>query len=173
MNKKITIGNEECIMVKPNEIEEIISLIHKGVDLELLSFELDIPMEKLQEYKKRLELRKFAKKSIKKGRIIEAIQRLDDFIKNTDNSIIEKTMLLKLKSYANGISISEENLKRIEEERKKIGFSSTIDEVLEDLEVQIPKIKSGNIRKQQKNIAKDTSQEEYVKKCKINQITKK
>lgn len=119
MNKKITIGNEECIMVKPNEIEEIISLIHKGVDLELLSFELDIPMEKLQEYKKRLELRKFAKKSIKKGRIIEAIQRLDDFIKNTDNSIIEKTMLLKLKSYANGISISEENLKRIEEERKK------------------------------------------------------
>lgn len=44
-------------MIRLNETEEIIRLIYNGFDLELLSFELDIPIEKLQEYKKRLELR--------------------------------------------------------------------------------------------------------------------
>ena len=34
--------------------EEIIKLIKSGFDLELLSFELDIPMEQLQEYGRQL-----------------------------------------------------------------------------------------------------------------------
>ena len=34
-------------MIKINEEEEIIGLIHKGFDLELISFELDIPIEQL------------------------------------------------------------------------------------------------------------------------------
>ena len=150
-------------MIRINETEEIIRLIHKGFDLELLSFELDVPIEQLQEYKKRLELRQFAKESIKNGRMAEAVDRLNDFIKNSDNSIIEKTMLLKLEAYANRTNISEENLQKIEEERKRLGLFSNIDKVLEELQVQIPKRKRINIRKKEKqNIGEQPSQEEYV-----------
>lgn len=39
-------------MIRSNETGEIIRLIHNGFDLELLSFELDVPIEQLQEYKK-------------------------------------------------------------------------------------------------------------------------
>lgn len=45
-------------MIKLNETEEIISLISKGFDLELLSFELDIPLEKLEELKVQMSKRK-------------------------------------------------------------------------------------------------------------------
>ena len=38
-----------------NQMERIKKLIRKGFDLELISFELDIPMEKLQEGKKQVE----------------------------------------------------------------------------------------------------------------------
>ena len=150
-------------MIRLNETEEIIRLIHKGFDLELLAFELDVPIEQLQEDKKRLELRQFAKESINNGRIAEAVNRLNDFIKNTDNSIIEKTMLLKLEAYANRTNISEENLQKIEEERKRLGLFSNIDKVLEELQVQIPKRKRSNIRKKVKqNIGEQPSKEEYV-----------
>ena len=150
-------------MIRLNETEEIIRLIHKGFDLELLSFELDVPIEQLQEDKKRLELRQFAKESINNGRIAEAVDRLNDFIKNTDNSIIEKTMLLKLEAYVNRTNISEENLQKIEEERKRLGLFSNIDKVLEELQVQIPKRKRSNIRKKEKqNIGEQPSKEEYV-----------
>ena len=36
-----------------NEVEEIVKLINTGIDLELLSFELDIPIEQLQSYVKK------------------------------------------------------------------------------------------------------------------------
>lgn len=150
-------------MIKLNETEEIIRLIHKGFDLELLSFELDVPIEQLQEDKKRLELRQFARESINNGRIAEAVDRLNEFIKNTDNSIIEKTMLLKLEAYANRTNISEDNLQKIEEERKRLGVFNNIDKVLEELQVQIPKRKGSNIRKKEKkNIGEQPSQEEYA-----------
>lgn len=149
-------------MIRLNETEEIIRLIHKGFDLELLSFELDVPIEQLEEDKKRLELRQFAKESINNGKIAEAVNRLNDFVKNTDNGIIEKTMLLKLEAYANRTNISEENLQKIEEERKRLGLFSNIDKVLEELQVQIPKRKSSNIRKKERqNIKEQPIQEEY------------
>ncbi|MCI8384747.1 MAG: hypothetical protein HFJ33_07875 [Clostridia bacterium] len=148
-------------MIRLNETEEIIRLIHNGFDLELLSFELDIPIEQLQEYKKRLELRQFAKESIKRGKIAEAIDKLNVFIESTDSNIIERTMLLKLKAYANRTNVDEEDLQEIEEERKKLGFSSSIDEILDELKVQIPKRKSSNIRKkEQQNIKEQPSEEE-------------
>lgn len=137
-------------MIGLNETEEIIRLIYNGFDIELLSFELDIPIEKLQEYKKRLELRQFAKESIKNGKITEAIDKLNNFIETTDSNIIEKNILLKLRAYANKTIVNKEDLLEIENERKKLGFSSGIDEVLEELNVQIPKRKSSNIRKKRK-----------------------
>ena len=150
-------------MTRLNETEEIIRLIHKGFNLELLSFELDVPIEQLQEHKKRLELRRFAKESIKNGRMAEAVDRLNDFIKNTDNSVIEKTILLKLEAYANRKNISEENWQKIEEERKRLGLFSNIDEVLEELQIQIPKRKSSNIRRKEKqNIKEKPIQEKCV-----------
>ena len=152
-------------MIRLNETEEIIRLIYNGFDIELLSFELDIPIEKLQEYKKRLELRQFAKESIKNGKITEAIDKLNNFIETTDSNIIEKTILLKLRAYANKTIVNKEDLLEIENERKKLGFSSGIDEVLEELNVQIPKRKSSNIRKKEKQNIKEpiTEEEQYEK----------
>ena len=147
-------------MIRLNETEEIIRLIHNGFDLELLSFELDVPIEELQEYKKRLELRQFAKESIKSGKIAEAIDRLNIFIENTNSNIIERTMLLKLRAYTNRTTVNEEDLQDLEEERKKLGLSSSIDEVLEELKVQIPKRKSSNIRKKEQPTEEEQQEEE-------------
>ena len=133
---------ENNIMIRINEVEEIIRLIHKGYDIELLSFELDIPINELQEYKKRLEFRQSVKKSIKKGKVVEAIDRLNSFIENTDDNIIERAMLLKLKAYSSRTMTDEKELKKIEEERKKLGFYRKIDDILEELKVQIPQRKS-------------------------------
>lgn len=151
---------ESRTMIRLNETEEIIRLIHNGFDLELLSFELDISIEQLQEYKKRLELRQFAKESIKSGKIAEAIDKLNVFIESTDSNIIERTMLLKLKAYANRTNVDEEDLQEIEEERKKLGFLNSIDEVLDELKVQIPKRKSSNIRKKEQPREEEQPDEE-------------
>lgn len=150
-------------MIRLNEMEEIIRLIHNGFDLELLSFELDVPIEELQEYKNRLELRQYAKESIKSGKIEDAIDRLNIFIENTDSNIIERTMLLKLGAYTNRTNVNEEDLQDLEEERKKLGLSSSIDEVLEELKVQIPKRKSSNIRKKKQQNIKEQQEEETSK----------
>ena len=147
-------------MIRLNETEEIIRLIHNGFDLELLSFELDVPIEQLQEYKKRLELRQFAKESIKNNKVAEAIDKLSTFIENADTSIIEKTILLKLRAYTEKTSVSEEDLQYLDEERKKLGLQSSIDEVLEELKVQIPKRKNSNIRKKVKQSVNEQLREE-------------
>lgn len=152
-----------------NETEEIIKLIYNGFDLELLSFELDIPIEKLQECKKILELRQFAKESIKNGKISEAIDKLNAFIETTDSNIIERTLLLKLRAYRNKTTLNQEYLLEIEEKRKELGFSESIDEVLEELNIQIPKIKSSNIRKkEQQNIKEQHKEKVHEKVVKPN-----
>ncbi len=151
-------------MIRINEAEEIIRLIHKGYDIELLSFELDIPINELQEYKKRLEFRQSVKKSIKKGKVVEAIDRLNSFIENTDDNIIERAMLLKLKAYSSRTMTDEKELKKIEEERKKLGFYRKIDDILEELKVQIPQRKSSKKIEEEKNINPDY--EEIINKYK-------
>ena len=148
-------------MTRFNEIEEIIRLIYKGFDLELISFELDIPIEQLHEYEKRLEIRQLAKESIKNENIGDAIDKLNTFIKNTDNNVVERAMLLKLMAYKNKINVKED-LHDLEQERKKLGFSNSIDEILEELKVQIPKRKNKNIIKEQ-NIKKEEQLEENKK----------
>ena len=147
-------------MIRLNETEEIIRLIYSGFDLELLSFELDIPIEKLQEYKKRLELRQFAKESVENGKIEDALDKLNNFIETTNNNIIERTILLKLRAYTNKTMINKENLLEIEKERKKLGLSNNVDKILEDINVQIPKRKSSNIRKKEKTNIKETLTED-------------
>lgn len=142
-------------MIRQREVEEIIRLIHSGMDLELLSFELEIPIEQIEIYKEQLQLRRFARDSIKSGKIPTAIEKLSSFIENTDNNIVEKMMLLKLRAYVDRINVNEEDLKQIEEERKLIGFIRSIDEVLEDLQVQIPKRKTSNLRKKEKQEIKE------------------
>lgn len=137
-------------MIRQTEIEEIIRLIHSGMDLELLSFELDIPIEQVKLYEEQLELRRFVRDSIKSGNIPLAIEQLSSFIENTDNNIVEKMMLLKLKAYADKVNIDEEALKNVEEEGKKIGFKKSINEILEDIKIEIPRRKASNLRKKEK-----------------------
>ncbi len=160
-------------MIRLNETEEIIRLIYNGFDLELLSFELDVPIEQLQEYKKRLELRQFAKESIKNNKVAEAIDKLSTFIENADTSIIEKTILLKLRAYTEKTSVSEEDLQYLDEERKKLGLRSSIDEVLEELKVQIPKRKNSNIRKKVKQSVNEQLGEEEQHEEEISEETTK
>lgn len=160
-------------MIRLNETEEIIRLIHNGFDLELLSFELDVPIKQLQEYKKRLEIRQFAKESIKNNKVAEAIDKLSTFIENADTSIIEKTILLKLRAYTEKTSVSEEDLQYLDEERKKLGLRSSIDEVLEELKVQIPKRKNSNIRKKVKQSVNEQLGEEEQHEEEISEETTK
>ena len=88
-----------------------------GYDLNLLSFELDIPEQEIQNCKEQLELRIFAKESIQSGEIQIAIEKLNDFVKNNPNSIVEKMMLLKLEAYVNKTKVNNEDLKQIENVR--------------------------------------------------------
>ncbi len=151
-------------MIRQNEIEEIIRLIHNGFDINLLAFELDIPIEQLESYEEQLKLRKFVKESLKNGNIQLAIEKLNDFIYSTDNNIVERVMLLKLKAYANRTNIAEEDLQKIELAKKEIGFSRDIDKILNELQVQIPRRKSSNIRKKtkQKPLVKQETETETI-----------
>ena len=42
-------------MIKENEMDAIKKLIQKGFDLELISFELDIPLEEIKEFQQEIE----------------------------------------------------------------------------------------------------------------------
>lgn len=143
-------------MIRQNDIEEIIYLIYKGFSLNSLSFELDIPFELLQDYKKRLELREFARDSVKNGKTLKAIQRLNNYIQSTNLNIIERTILLKLNAYVNKTNIDEKTFQELEEERKKLGIRSSLDEILNRLKVQIP------IEQQNENLQEDTKDIDYT-----------
>ena len=134
-------------MNNQKQIEEIIRLINKGFDIESISFELGIPIDQLQEYEKRLNLRKSAKESISNGKISEAIANLKEFIKNSEDNIIEKAILLKLSAYINKTVVDEEQIRQLDEERKKLGLLGSIDDILNELGVQIPRRKSSNTKK--------------------------
>lgn len=142
-------------MLNPKEIEEVISLINKGYDLELLAFELELDLKELEKYRIQLQLRKFVKDSIKKGQVAIAVEKLSSFIKKSDNNIVERLMLLKLNSYINKTNIDEQELQIIEDERKGLGFDKSIDDILEELGIQIPKRKSSNIRKREKKDSRE------------------
>lgn len=150
-------------MVTQNEVEEIISLISKGFNLELLSFELDLDIENLKEYEKQLNLRKFAKDSIKSGMVEFAIQELEDFVNNNENNLIERYMLLKIRAYATKTQIDESGLQEIEEAKRKIGFSRDLDEVLNGLNIQIPKRKNSILKKKTKEEIEEEPVEEKIK----------
>ncbi len=64
-------------------------------------------------------------------------------------------MLLKLNSYINKTNIDEQELQIIEDERKGLGFDKSIDDILEELGIQIPKRKSSNIRKKEKKDSRE------------------
>ena len=160
-------------MIRQNEVEEIIRLIHNGFDLDLLSFELDISTEQLQEFKKRLETREFAKKSIKSGTISEAICRLESLIENNDTYIVEQLMLLRLKSYADGTNVNEQDIQELEEKRKKLGITSSLDEILKDLGLQIPKRKSSNLKKRKQiNTTNSINENEEVIEDDLEELIK-
>lgn len=55
------------MILRINDEEEIIRLLNNGFGTELLSFELNLPKEQIEVCKKRLELRKNARESVKNG----------------------------------------------------------------------------------------------------------
>ena len=147
-------------MMSLDETEKLIKLLYMGFDLELISFELDVPIEQLYECEKRLNLRQFTKDSIKNNNIAEAIDKLNVFINSTDNNIIERTMLLKLQAYTDKTTVNEEDLKHLDEEAKKLGLPNSIDNVLANLKLQIPRRKNSNMRKKSKQTINEQAIEE-------------
>ena len=117
-------------MIRSNETGEIIRLIHNGFDLELLSFELDVPIEQLQEYKKRLELRQFAKKSIKNNKIVAEKQQEEENSEETTKLNYEET----IKKYKAEIASNPQNS---QEKRNLLAFAyfrdGRIDEARDEL----------------------------------------
>ena len=147
-------------MMSLDETEKLIKLLYMGFDLELISFELDVPIEQLYECEKRLNLRQFTKDSIKNNNIAEAIDKLNVFINSTDNNIIERTMLLELQAYTDKTTVNEEDLKHLDEEAKKLGLPNSIDNVLANLKLQIPRRKNSNMRKKSKQTINEQAIEE-------------
>lgn len=141
-------------MLRQNEREEIIRLIHNGYDLNLLAFELEISMEELNAYKGQLELRRFVKESIQKGKVQNAIERLINFIHTSRDNVVERQMLAELEAYVNKTNIDEKELQAIEEEKGRIGLTKNIDDILAELKVSIPKRKSSNLRKKENQKSK-------------------
>ena len=159
-------------MIRNNEIEEIIRLINKGISVRLLAFELEIPFEDLENYKKQLELRKLIKRLVDTGKIDEALGYLTEFIETAEYSIIEKLMLIKLKAYAEKRVVTEEELQVLENEKKKIGLTKNINEILEELGIQMPKRKLSNLKKknkQEKEI-EDVIYEDYAEDIENKEI---
>ena len=76
-------------MVKPNELEEVKKLIRNGFDLELISFELDIPIEKIKQYKIELETTKKSQ-STKKPRTREKMNSRNKQAKSKMQKMREK-----------------------------------------------------------------------------------
>ena len=60
-------------MAEQNDVEEIIKLINKGFDIELIAFELDIPIERIKQYELEAEKRKNQAKGVKKYQAKEII----------------------------------------------------------------------------------------------------
>lgn len=149
-------------MTKQMEIEQMIDLINRGFNFNLISCELEISMDKLKEYEKQLNIRKDIKELIKNGNIQEAIQRLNDFIQISENTLVERYMLAKLNAYISKENISEEELQLLNNEIKEAGLATSIDSILKNLDIQIPRRKNSNIRKKQnqKGISEISQNEE-------------
>lgn len=147
-------------MEKYSQNEQIISLINEGWDLESLSYGLEIPMERVLELQQQLEVRRFAKESIKNNQIHLAIEKLINYISSSEASIVEQVMLLKLKAYDEKTQIAEEDIKDIEDKKKKIGFNLDENQVLNELGLQIPKRKLSNINKKQQLQEKEKTEQE-------------
>lgn len=147
-------------MLRLNEEEEIIGLLNNGFSTQLLSFELKLPIEEIEICKRRLELRKNAKASIQNGSIPFSIKKLEDFVRNSESNLVEQAIVLKLVAYADKTSVDEIELQRLNEEFKKQGDNRSIDEILDDLQVQIPKRKNSNKRKKGTSEVKKSEEEE-------------
>jgi hypothetical protein len=109
-------------MLTHNEKEEIIRLMYKGYDIELLSFELEIPIEDLLILQQELNFRKNVYNSIHENNWYEAQKLLNEYISDNDD-IISRAMLLKVDAYINKSDIDKKELTLLDEEQKKIGLN--------------------------------------------------
>ena len=139
-------------MIVQKEKEEIIKLLYDGFSIKEISFELDIPIEEVKTYNEQLNFRKLINQCIEEENIREAIDKLEDFIKNTDYNIVEQVMLLKLKAYIEGIDIPEEDLKK----NKKVNLEN-IEQILKELDIKLPIHESSRLinQKNEEEIAKN------------------
>lgn len=133
-------------MLKPDQIEEVISLINAGIDEDILVFELGLPEKTIKEFAERLFLRKYAREVVITRDIDSAVGELEEFINNNEYNIVEKFILIKVKAYKEKRALEESDFDEIKGEKKKIGLTKNLNTILEELSAQIPqkKVKKKN-----------------------------
>ena len=115
-------------MVKPNELEEVKKLIRNGFDLELISFELDIPIEKIKQYKIELETTKKSQ-STKKPRTREKMNSRN----KQANSKMQKMREKYNKLYFTSNRIETEKQKKLPRQNVEL-INSIIEYIKERIE---------------------------------------
>lgn len=134
-------------MIRGAQIEQILILINEGVRPEYLSKEFGIDELIMRNYCKQVNLRNEIKILIVQGKIREAINMLNIFIQNSEYNIAERLMLARLESYMSKELVKDETIEAFDLECKDAGFSGSMDEVIKEWGIIIPKRKSSNIRK--------------------------
>ena len=104
-------------MIKDNEVDEIKELIQSGFDLELISFELDIPLEDIKQIKQKIDKQERTKKSkrysyseIVSNRNKEAHQKMQQMRERYKNLYFKSN---KVDSVDNVKQLSEEEIEII------------------------------------------------------------
>ena len=110
-------------MFKSDLIEEIIYLIDKKVDLEILQLESGLSIDAIQDYQKQLDIRKKVNEAIKNSNVDKILNDLKGYIEKNDYHIVEKFLFLKLNAYKNREMMTENVLAEVQKEAEDIGLS--------------------------------------------------
>lgn len=152
-------------MLNPTQTEDMINLLYQGFDIELISFEFEIPIEELEKCQIQLDIRKSVKKALSEGRVEEAVNTLTEFINNEDYNIVERLMLQQITAFRDKNNIDNSQLEKLRQEATEIGFKEDLNNILEKLEIKIPKvelIKKDEKKKRKKNKGKKHQEQELA-----------
>ena len=121
-------------MAEQNDVEEIIKLINKGFDIELIAFELDIPIERIKQYELEAEKRKNQAKGVKKYQAKEIIYNENKRAHSRMQQMREKYQTL----------LGKEDIKEEIKESLLIKDEEFVKEIIMEIESKIEEIKQAS-----------------------------
>ncbi len=121
-------------MAEQNDVEEIIKLINKGFDIELIAFELDIPIERIKQYELEAEKRKNQAKGVKKYQAKEIIYNENKRAHSRMQQMREKYQTL----------LGKEDIKEEIKESLLIKDEEFVKKIIMEIESKIEEIKQAS-----------------------------